>query len=689
MVYGRLAHAERFFFRRKIGEGATSRVFEVVDRDGGGRFALKCLRRERVNPEQLARFKDEFRALQRLSHRNLAKVYELLIDDRGASLLMELVEGTDFLGYTRPGIVPPERWIETQAHELSGKNPAEQPYALGLLSIERLRDAVAQLVCGLRKLHGAGKVHCDIKSDNVLVDAVGRVVILDFGILAEARIDEHWRGTPAFMAPEQFRGVFNEAVDWYALGGLLYAALSGRLRTSSSIAALAGQRCFARPTDPRLFIRDLPDDLVELSLALLDPRPEARPTGAEVARAVGVETHELSVEHQATRFVGRTTECAELYAEFALACTGQSRVAHVHGDAGIGKSSLIRHFAKEAHQRGALVYRGSCYRDALVPYKGLDCLIDRLAAERALIDDALTAGDRFALATMFPVFAREGCVPVGLDEKGARGRAMAALTRLLAKLAEPRGLVLCLDDWHWSDSESLAILAELTQSSVLRRTLIVLGYRSEDSRGRSVQRIRQTLSIDLDLSLGPLEAPALRSLLDAHPAGRTFEAQRLLRETRGNPLWISELVRASNPHSGRGPSVRELLASRIDSLTSSERAYLELVAVAGRPIEERALRGANAQPPQDAFAARSTLVAKSLVRITEHVSHSVEIYDDLVREQVLAQLSEVERRARRLALALHRPTRAVAEPAERWQTEFKRTLPSATATARAFQLPGT
>jgi eukaryotic-like serine/threonine-protein kinase len=653
MAYDRLAQAERFVFRRKIGEGATSRVFEVVDREGAGVFALKCLRRERVSPEQVSRFKDEFRVLQRLSHCNLAKVYELIVEGREMSLLMELVEGTDFLRYTRPGIVLPERWVETQPHEDSREQIAVQPSALGVLRVDRLRDALAQLVAGLRALHAAGKVHCDIKSDNVLVSAGGRVVIVDFGLVDEARTNERWRGTPAFMAPEQFRGVLDEAVDWYAVGGLLYAALCGRLRSDGALDAHADQRHFARPIDPRVFTPDLPHDLVELALALLDPRPERRPSGADVARAVGAEAPPLHVVNGASSFVERSAELSALCDEFATVSAGGCRVAHVRGDAGIGKSTLMDQFAKYAHQQGASVYRGSCYRDASVAYKGIDSLIDRLAADRKRMETTLSEEDRLALATMFPVFRREAApAPVSPDSNFARARSIEALTRLLAKLAEPHGLVLCLDDLHWSDRESIAILSELLQSPALKRTLLVLGYRATDTWGPTVQRIRDALSIDLDVPLGPLDAPALRGLIAAHPHWRALDVHFVIRETGGNPFLVGELLRAPRVDTDSVPSVRALLSSRIERLSAAERAYLEYVAVAGRPIDERVLREALAQLQPEALAARSMLVAESLVRTTDHRSQSVEPYHDLVREHVLACLSAHDTRTRHLALAL-------------------------------------
>ncbi len=100
---------------------------------------------------------------------------------------------------------------------------------------DRLRAALRQLAAGIQALHFSALLHRDLKPSNILVTADGQVVILDFGLVKvfEPLSIEHsvsLAGSPAYMAPEQAAGgAITEAADWYAVGVILYKAISGQL----------------------------------------------------------------------------------------------------------------------------------------------------------------------------------------------------------------------------------------------------------------------------------------------------------------------------------------------------------------------------------------------------------------------------------------------------------------------------
>src|SRR5262245_7756415 len=460
-------------FRGEIGRGGMGVVYDAQDLTHNGRVAIKHL--PRLNPSKILRFKREFRALAGLSHPNLCGMYELAHVHGHWFLVMERVEGENFVD-----------------HFLNIADMAERT--------RQLRPAVAQLAEGLHHLHQAGLLHCDIKPSNVLISREGRVVLLDFGLVTEwSPVDAEGRvelvGSLGYLAPERFAGrPASAAGDWYAVGVMLYESLVGRRPFHGTRTKLIWQQRYMDPPEP--FERDpnVPAEWNALCLALIHRNPDRRPDGPELIRrlrgipAAAADT--LSRLPREAPLVGRDRQLIALQAAFAESCQGRTVIAHVHGSAGMGKTALVERFLGRLAARDSVtILRGRCYQQESVPFEGLDGLVDSLSQFLVGMTHAelmeVLPPDVGALCRAFPVLRRikevaRAETANGADPATLFHRAAAALRHLFAHMAREEPLILWLDDLQWGDADSARLLAEVVRTKEAPPLLLVVGSRTGD-----------------------------------------------------------------------------------------------------------------------------------------------------------------------------------------------------------------
>jgi non-specific serine/threonine protein kinase len=201
----------------RIGAGGMGEVYRAEDEKLGRQVALKLLpAATATDPDRIERFRREARAVAALNHPNIVTIYSVEEDEGAHFLTMELVEGRSL------------------AEVLDSEGPLSRPSFLDVAVA--LADAVAAA-------HARGIVHRDLKPANMVLDAEGRLKVLDFGLAklaeGEAGPDEKTRplvtalgqvvGTAPYMSPEQANGEpVDERSDVFSLGALLHELATGR-----------------------------------------------------------------------------------------------------------------------------------------------------------------------------------------------------------------------------------------------------------------------------------------------------------------------------------------------------------------------------------------------------------------------------------------------------------------------------
>jgi serine/threonine protein kinase len=657
---------DRFTVTRRIGHGSVGVVYEARDLARQMTVAVKTIRGG--DASTLYRFKREFRSLSNVTHRNLAMLYELFADATPWFFTMELVNGVTFLEYVR--------------------HAAAADYA-------RLSAALKELTAGLTALHSRQKLHRDIKPSNILVEAGGRVVVLDFGLVMDLEetslgaFPEHDRfGTVAYMAPELVSGdELTEAADWYSVGTLVFQAVTGRLPFEGDSQAILDAKLAGNAPAPRDFNPDVPEAFDRMCLRLLRREPHERASADEILDLLGSDQaapgpkRRLAFHERPVALVGRDRDFATLEKAFDSVRSDGSIAMYVHGPSGAGKTALVESFLDHLSVRDdLLVLSGRCYERESVRYKALDSVVDFLSRYLSQLSvreiRALIPDDGALLAEIFPVLASviDTAATAGepiLDLQERRRRAVVAFRTLLSRLAARVRLVICIDDLQWGDLDSALLINELLHQPEAPGLLLLATYRSEDADTspclRALLDAAPTPGVERrQLSLEPLSNADARQLafelLDDPSPGSWAMAASIARESHGSPLFVYELV--AYLHAGEGltglsspadpVSLDDVVRRRLSRVPPQSAHLLEILAVSGQPLLEVDAYAAADLPRRDP-GLLAVLRSARLVRTRDSGEATwLEVYHDRIRETLVGALDPGVRRRchHRLALTL-------------------------------------
>ncbi len=470
------------------------------------------------------------------------------------------------------------------------------------------------------------------------------------------------------MSPEQAMGIaFDAASDWYAVGVMLFEALTGRLPFEGSIPEIMLGKCERDPVRPSDLVRGVPVTLEALCMGLIARNPDERPGGDGIAGqlgGVGLATGaHTSRRTTGDVFVGRSDALRALEGNPRVTSTGGPRMLLVHGASGVGKTTLARRFLRDLEAHGnTLALQGRCYERESVPFKAWDgvveALVEYLAALSPTDRDALMPRHRHVLPRLFPAFGKLVAVsdaPPDEDLTVDRARAFRAFGELMGRLSDRLRLVLFIDDLHWADLDSALLMRELFEGKDPPALTVLGTYRPDEAQDSpffhelsSLERGTATFDIArlsiTALSIADAQTLA-RELLGRLGIANPGLAAHIAGESEGVPLFVHELVRHA---SDSGPQTRspshislsEALGRRIARLPAAAISLLEVLAVAGRPITQRVAYGAARVALEDQatlHALRAAALAKSRGGAPSDVA---EIYHDRIREVVVASLPQ-------------------------------------------------
>jgi DNA-binding SARP family transcriptional activator len=410
-------------------------------------------------------------------------------------------------------------------------------------------------------------------------------------------------------------------------------------------------------------------DWLERELGV-EPEEETRQLYRDILRSAGSSTKRLHAVSSPLRrqvnaraeeapMVGRNLEFDQLQDALTQMLDVGGRTVMLRGEAGIGKSRLLREFAAQTISPGIRILFGRCHEtEQILP---LHAWIDALRGDEAVLNpsvrDRISAAANAQLVRVFPELGRSGGQPVTAPDQYAL--LFDALAQLILELTSEQPTILILEDLHWCDGLSARFLAFLGRR-IHRLPILVIGsMRPEELAdapvlAQSLKELRADNQLD-EISLGALsQADSVALIQTLLPSDRwDHQSEKTAREiwesSEGNPFIIVESVRSLHddrlitrqmkPNLTR--TVQDFVAARLDRLTELPRQLVRVAATIGRDFTFDLLARAGRINEADAAIAVEQLVRRHILTAD---GEQVDFCHDWIRSVAYEQLMPQQRR---------------------------------------------
>jgi len=360
----------------------------------------------------------------------------------------------------------------------------------------------------------------------------------------------------------------------------------------------------------------------------------------------------MATRPSSATFVGRSEELARLAEARDRAAGGAPTVVVVGGEAGVGKSRLLRRFADDSSALGATVLVGGCVElgGEGVPFAPIvEALRTFVRGVDAAELERWLGPARAELARLLPEL---GPVPTGaqggeLDLWSVQGRLFELLLGLLERLAAERTVMLMVEDLHWADRSTRDLLAYLIGNLRQGRLALILTYRSDELHRR--HPLRPFLA---ELERGRVErlelerfardevAAQLTGILGAPPPAGL--AERIHARSGGNAFFVEELAAAAGEDQELPRSLRDTLLARIELLPEPTQQVLRAASAAGGQVDHDLL-AAVAELPEPGLLEALREAVSTHVLVADAGDRGYGFRHALVKEAVYAELLPGER----------------------------------------------
>ncbi|WP_310768124.1 ATP-binding protein [Mycobacterium sp. Z3061] len=357
-------------------------------------------------------------------------------------------------------------------------------------------------------------------------------------------------------------------------------------------------------------------------------------------------------------FVGRAGELAALEQAWELVEKGDRQAIFVGGEPGAGKSRLVAAIAGSLADHGVAVLMGSCTADAGVPYEPFVEALDRLLSSNPAGAFAETLAEAGPQLSRLSSHVQRHSADTAVTEHAGTGRRVLldALTGFLRRLTRDRPIALMLDDLHWAQLPTLAMLEHVLAGCADVRMLVVATFRTTapDRSDELVTRMAEMHRFDgvRRLDLDGLDTDAIAEFVCSTQRLARSElrtAAALLRDkTGGNPFFLTELckdlerrggVAALSSHRSVPSSIGDAIAGRLAGLGASVREIVEQAAVLGETFDLPALIAGSEADLAVTLAAVDSAEGVGLIRAVQGSDVDFSFVHALTREAVVARMA--------------------------------------------------